>query len=342
MRSVRSGRRFILALTERRSRTSKTIAHAMSASTKRSSGGFWENSWDLLAEVRLLKRSPASRVSTLLLAGSTCVMAQEAVPPLLPPQLPASGPEQPELPRPLEAVNETDAPKTEPIEPDSEVPETPVRRFTPRLPEPRPLSVRPEATGAPAPKPERLAHQSDTTVPALEPPRVLESDRDAGPVFGNEDRTVPPLEGPSPISLEAVPEEGLNPYRNSVDPLPSRESRPEVDRVESSPVQPQTRRRGLFGLFAPRPQPLPRAPSVAEKDPNSRNDPAAEADLKRRVESQVRQVGGRHLRSLEVQVQDRAVMIYARADRFWNRRSLQRAIESLPVLAGHRATVFVD
>ncbi|WP_422926374.1 hypothetical protein [Singulisphaera sp. PoT] len=73
-----------------------------------------------------------------------------------------------------------------------------------------------------------------------------------------------------------------------------------------------------------------------------RTDPATDAAFKRRLESQIRAGYGDQLRSLEVRVVGRNVVIHARSARFWQRRGLRRSIESLPTLSGYRSTIEVE
>jgi hypothetical protein len=68
-------------------------------------------------------------------------------------------------------------------------------------------------------------------------------------------------------------------------------------------------------------------------------DPAAEAALKRRLERQIREALGDRVHEVEVRVVGRDVSIRARATRFWQRRTVRRALESLPGLAGYRSSV---
>jgi hypothetical protein len=68
-------------------------------------------------------------------------------------------------------------------------------------------------------------------------------------------------------------------------------------------------------------------------------DPAAEAALKRRIERQIRDMVGERAREVEVRVVGRDVTIRAHGVRFWQRRSVRRTLESLPVLAGYRPSI---
>jgi hypothetical protein len=139
------------------------------------------------------------------------------------------------------------------------------------------------------------------------------------------------------LPLEIVPEgdaAGLDP---ALQPLP--------DPVSSDEDEPaneiRTRRRGLGALLRLRAnEPADRA---RPRDvPGDAIDPVADDALQRRLERQIREVGGRRLSSLSVRVSGDTVRIRARADRFWNRRGLRRAIEGLPALAGYDADITVD
>jgi hypothetical protein len=68
-------------------------------------------------------------------------------------------------------------------------------------------------------------------------------------------------------------------------------------------------------------------------------DPAAEAALKRRIERQVHEALGDRVRDVEVRVIGRDVTIRARSTRFWQRRGVRRALESLPGLAGYKPSI---
>jgi hypothetical protein len=72
-----------------------------------------------------------------------------------------------------------------------------------------------------------------------------------------------------------------------------------------------------------------------------RSDPATDAALKRRVEKQIRDNYGTRLRSFEVRVVGRQVVITARPARFWQRRALRTSLEQLPALQGYKAFVEV-
>jgi len=70
-----------------------------------------------------------------------------------------------------------------------------------------------------------------------------------------------------------------------------------------------------------------------------RSDPAAEAAAKRRIEKQVQQAVGDRVRSVEIQVSGRSVVIRAQAARFWQRRAVRRSLETMPLPSGYRTRV---
>jgi hypothetical protein len=61
--------------------------------------------------------------------------------------------------------------------------------------------------------------------------------------------------------------------------------------------------------------------------------------IKRRIEKQVQQTIGDRARSVEIRVSGRSVVIRAQAARFWQRRSLRRSLEIMPLPAGYRSKV---
>src|SRR5205823_5832960 len=99
------------------------------------------------------------------------------------------------------------------------------------------------------------------------------------------------------------------------------------------------RRLRLFGRPQPPPRESRRGADAIKVEP--RTDPAADAALKRRVESQIRTALGPRLRSLDVRVLDRNIHVLARPARFWQRRAVRRTIASLPALVGYRPTIEV-
>jgi hypothetical protein len=64
--------------------------------------------------------------------------------------------------------------------------------------------------------------------------------------------------------------------------------------------------------------------------------------VKRRIEQQIRTALGDKVQAVEVRVSGRNVLIVARATRFWQKRGVRSALESLPALGGFRARVDLD
>jgi hypothetical protein len=70
-----------------------------------------------------------------------------------------------------------------------------------------------------------------------------------------------------------------------------------------------------------------------------RSDPTAEAAIRSRVQKQIQQAVGDRVRSVEVRVSGRNVLIRAQAARFWQRRSVRRSLETMAMPSGYRARV---
>jgi hypothetical protein len=72
------------------------------------------------------------------------------------------------------------------------------------------------------------------------------------------------------------------------------------------------------------------------------SDPSADSTLRRKVKAQADRTLGRHLRALDVRVIDQKIAIRARADFFWNKRAIRKALANLPAIQGHETTIQVD
>jgi hypothetical protein len=89
----------------------------------------------------------------------------------------------------------------------------------------------------------------------------------------------------------------------------------------------------------------PLGPSDGTAEPRSsitvepRSDPAAEAAVKRRIEQQIMQTLGDRVRSVEVRVAGRSVVLRAQASRFWQKRGVRRSLETMTVPSGYRLRV---
>jgi hypothetical protein len=101
---------------------------------------------------------------------------------------------------------------------------------------------------------------------------------------------------------------------------------------------------GLFGrLFGPPPPPPtpPRKESRNTSRAPSRSEADADPDAlaRRRIERQIRETLGDRVRSVEVRVTGRNVLVVAQPSRFWLRRSVRRSLETLPALQGYRSRI---
>ena len=104
---------------------------------------------------------------------------------------------------------------------------------------------------------------------------------------------------------------------------------------------------GLFGRFLGQAPVSP--PKTDSRNPQSKTrfnadpkpDPTTDAANKRKIENEIRDALGDRLRSLEVRVSGRNVLIVAKASRFWQKRTVRRSLETLPGLTGFRARVDV-
>jgi hypothetical protein len=103
---------------------------------------------------------------------------------------------------------------------------------------------------------------------------------------------------------------------------------------------------GFLGrVIGPLPAGRSRAPAAngdAAIRAKTKAEPDADAVLKRRIEQQIRTTLADKVRSVEVRVNGRNVLIVARSSRFWQKRTVQRTLETLPALAGYRARIELD
>jgi hypothetical protein len=75
---------------------------------------------------------------------------------------------------------------------------------------------------------------------------------------------------------------------------------------------------------------------------NARSEPETDADVKQRIEREIRRSAGDRLQSVEVRVSGKNVLIAGKPSRFWQKRGLRRTLESLPSLKGYRARIDLD
>lgn len=296
----------------------------------------------------------AGGLSGLLFCASLAV-AQDQAPPLTPPALdpPATAP-TPATPRPRSASGSGSSPASSP----TSSPTTKPAQAAPV--ESRPLLVVPGVT---APVPSRPGTRPNRPRPVAETGSADDSTAPAAPSTSRAS-SLPPIElpdadrdpsltgrSPIPLTLESIPDEppaalGSErlPADRSAAPRPPRASSP---RPLSEPSAPAASRpappRGsstMFGRLL--------GPSGSREEPTSprssisveaRSDPAADAAVKRRIEKQVQQAVGDRVRSVEIRVSGRSVVIRAQPARFWQRRAVRRSLETMPLPSGYRARV---
>jgi hypothetical protein len=276
----------------------------------------------------MITRGAALGLVGLFFAASLA-MAQDAAPPLDPPAL----------------------------VPPSTVPAAPVP--TPRAPsgrpENRPLLVIPGVTAPLPPKPAARAGRAranpgeDLSKPALtppaNPPAEAPSGRQATPADRNASpRAVIPLTL-EPITEDIAPDPGPDQTRapQSSRPKDARADAPALPaRVTTNKPRSASARGSstmLGRLIGPNGSSEGHARPDSSITVEPRSDPAAEAAVKRRVEKQIQQTLGDRVRSVEVRVSGKAVVIRAQAARFWQRRAVRRSLESLQLPSGYRRQV---
>lgn len=242
-----------------------------------------------------------------------------------------------------------------PLEPPATLPPLTVPTPDPDLPaalpeiplENRPILAVPGLSAARRPV-GRAPVASAPPAPAITPPAGLDPLPDGPPpLVAPSDTMDPPGVRPAPLraqparrggslSLEPVPADSLDPLKPA--PRPRGGLDAGDDEPKARPVSPPPRRR-LLGLFA-RPTPG-RPPGDEPIRVEPRDDPAADAALKRRIETQVRRAVGDKTRAIDVRVVDRKIYIRAQVARFWQKRAVRRTLETLPALSGYKTVVDV-
>jgi hypothetical protein len=105
---------------------------------------------------------------------------------------------------------------------------------------------------------------------------------------------------------------------------------------------------GMLGRLLGQPTAGPTRPSsraiASEPKPERQPQPGPETDtaVKRKIEKQINDALGDRVRSVEVRVSGRNVLIVAKATRFWQKRPIRRSLETLPVLSGYRARIELE
>jgi hypothetical protein len=105
----------------------------------------------------------------------------------------------------------------------------------------------------------------------------------------------------------------------------------------------------MLGRFFPPPRAQSRnraqTKSAGEKTRQKAEDqpePVTDSSVKKKIEKQIRDTLGDRVRSVEVRVSGRNVLVVARATRFWQKRTVRRVLETLPALDGYRARIDLD
>ena len=105
---------------------------------------------------------------------------------------------------------------------------------------------------------------------------------------------------------------------------------------------------GMLGRLLGQPTAGPSRPGsraiASEPKPERQPQPGPETDaaVKRKIEKQINDSLGDRVRSVEVRVSGRNVLIVAKATRFWQKRPIRRSLEALPVLSGYRARIELE
>ena len=278
-----------------------------------------------------MRRTKTIGALALLVASATQSGAGDDAPPLLPPvgtpapTVSVPAPAAPVAPRPVTRRDTTPPP-------------APIRPSQPPIGRPRSLFTRPTA-----PRRDTSA-ATESTAPSLVPPASLGSGSGSGPGSG-----LSTTNPPRPLILESVPMSDaeaaqIEKSRSSARPGAGG-STSAKDKPKDSPPTPSRLQR-LLGRTPAASLPPSRTRNTPPPDDaitlEPRSDPAADAALKRRLETQAKDAVGTRARSIDVRVVDRHVYIRAKVDRFWNRRPVRKSLESLPGLSGYKATVDVD
>jgi hypothetical protein len=172
----------------------------------------------------------------------------------------------------------------------------------------------------------------------------------------------PSLQPPIPLTIEPLDDEierhdrPAGSRRNVDRPPGDRPSDARDARAKSGAARPAPARAPgllgrIFGTPAPRPADTMERSDRSERSKStakdrqaakSRSDPLTDAEVKEKIERQIRETLGDRLRFLEVRVNGKNVLIVAEASRFWQRRNVRRTLENLPALTGYRVKINLD
>ena len=295
------------------------------------------------------RTSKAGSWGLVLALTATAGAADDPPPPLTPPADAPAIPEpaaQPVTPAPLRT-----APRT-----------TPSSRATTNLLRPRTAApvratpapaIRLQSSPALAPPPFSAMPEAIDAPPPLDGPTPLDAPAEIRPLpdrplGGGSSRRAgnrspnPFADAPPALTLEPARGGDLEPLTDGDATKFGREAgkRGGLANDPAASSKRPLRRFGLFPAPAARSRPGANADSALRVEP--RSDPAADAALKRRLETKVKEAVGERARDIEVRVVDRNIVVRARVDRFWNRRPVRRTIETMPALAGYKAKVEID
>jgi hypothetical protein len=221
----------------------------------------------------------------------------------------------------------------------------------------------PRTGGATRPKIAQPARSSDSGSPASAAPSVsaagpssLGSPFRSEAVTPAETKPEPSLLGPIPLTLEPLDDDSG-----------SDQKKPAITSPRTTPGQPRTSTRARESDNVPvETQPAPRRlpgflgrllgqpPASAGRDLSNKSEatgvgasksksaPDPDTVAKRRIEQQIRATLGDKVQGVQVRVSGRNVLIVAKPTRFWQKRGVYRALETLPALAGFRARIDLD
>jgi len=311
-------------------------------------------------------RALATWSALVVIGGSSAALGQDA-PPL---EAPAAETQANQAPKPASQPSpmpRAPAAPPSPVQSRPSLPSTGPSQIRPLLVVPGVTSPSQSAAIRPESGSIRTARPAPLTGPQDGYPRRAASALPGGgsPIGPSLSRQVPSQPGatagpPRPIVLEAIEDEPEGALPNST------QSRATPNRAPQRPASlgrtaddsgstnpPSWRPPGVLGrLLGLPPQSAPRS-SPRGDEPQGRVEPqgtpregtqpelSSDAVAKRRIERQIRDSLGDKLRSVEVRVTGRNVLIVVKPSRFWQKRGIRRTLDTLPVLDGYRARIDV-
>ncbi len=212
-----------------------------------------------------------------------------------------------------------------------------------------PINIPLEAPANQLVKPITSPVQGSSSTPLIMPP--LSSSTDDSPYL--------PIVTSEPIPATAAPRDLTSLPLESIPSLGETTRspvRPERGPRPGSVQLPEEPRRGsriggligrIFGQEPPGPrQPIPSRHPLSETNPlPGRTSPSMivldDEELRNRLERLIFSATDGQVQALEILIDERRVHIRAKVDRFWQRRGVQRRIETLPALSKFQTTVEV-